>query len=141
MMGAKIGQNCYIRFGPIFQKGFNIIIGNNIFINSQTQFDTSAKIIIEDNVVISHQVSFITGSHIIGSHNNRAGDYDPKPIIIKKGSWICAKAIILPGVTIGEGSIVAAGTIVTRDVIPDVMVAGVPGRIIKYLNNDEKTTI
>lgn len=136
-MGSKIGTNCNIRYGPIFHEGFNILIGNDVFINSQCQFDTSAKITIEDNVIISHQVSFITGSHEIGSHFNRAGNYNPQPIVIKKGAWICAKAIILPGVIVGEGSIVAAGALVTKDVIPDVMVAGVPAKIIKYLENND----
>ncbi len=141
IMGSKIGSNCNIRYGPVFQEGFNINIGNNVFINSQCQFDTSAKITIEDNVIISHQVSFITGSHKIGSHNNRAGDYNPQPIVVKKGAWICAKAIILPGIIVGEGSIVAAGAVVTKDVPQDVMVAGVPAKIIKYLDNNDKKTI
>ena len=61
-----------------------------------------------------------------------------KPILIKKKAWIGARAVILPGVTVGEGAVVASGAIVTKDVPPRTVVGGNPAKVIKYLDKEGK---
>ena len=108
-----------IRIGARSHVGANcIFIGSN-----------GTEISIEDDCDIAPNVVFVTGSHEIGSHFRRAGVGMAKPIRIKKGTWIGARSLILPGVTIGEGCVVAAGSVVTKDVPSDTLVAGVPAII------------
>jgi acetyltransferase-like isoleucine patch superfamily enzyme len=75
----------------------------------------------------------ITGAHQIGDEYQRARDLNPEPINIEEGVWLGARCIILPGVTVGRGAVVAAGAIVTKDVPPNKLVAGVPAKVIKSL--------
>ncbi len=76
----------------------------------------------------------ITSTHEIGPHQYRAGKDTTRPITIGDGVWIGARAVVLPGVTIGNGSIVAAGAVVNRPVGSNVLVAGVPARFVKHLD-------
>jgi maltose O-acetyltransferase len=115
-------------FGDIRQR---LIIGSHVFINVNCFFDLSEAITINDRVAIGHEVMILTSSHHIGSREYRAGVVWKAPIVIEEGAWIGARSIILPGVRIGAGSIVAAGAVVTKDVLPDCMVGGVPARIIR----------
>ena len=85
---------------------------------------------------IAPAVVFTTGTHEIGSTQRRAGEGKALPIKIGAGTWIGARALILPGVTIGEGSIVAAGSVVTGDVPANVVVAGIPATVKKNLSVD-----
>lgn len=92
-----------------------------------------ADIHIGDRCDIGPGVEFIPGSHDIGNSPRRAGEGTAKPITVGNGCWIGAKSIILGGITIGEGCIVAAGAVVTQDVPPNSLVAGVPARIKRQL--------
>jgi acetyltransferase-like isoleucine patch superfamily enzyme len=84
-------------------------------------------------VAVGPGVYFITGTHRIGSHTQRAGPVIAAPIRVGDGVWIGARAILLPGVTVGAGAIVAAGAVVTRDVPADTLVAGVPAQVKRSL--------
>lgn len=125
----------------------NVAIGNNVSINSECFFMcTRAKIYIGDNVMFGPNVTIITGGHTI----NRIGEYminitdqtknpnEDRDVKICGDNWIGANAIILRGVTIGEGAIIGAGSVVTKDVEPYSIVAGNPARIIKYRFSDEE---
>lgn len=92
-----------------------------------------ADIHIGDRCDIGPGVEFIPGSHLIGNSSRRAGEGTAKPITVGNGCWIGAKSIILGGVNIGEGCIIAAGTVVTQSVPPNSLVAGVPARIKRQL--------
>jgi maltose O-acetyltransferase len=92
-----------------------------------------ADICIGNRCDIGPGVEFIPGSHFIGNALRRAGKGTAKPISIGDGTWIGAKSIILGGVTIGEGCIVAAGSVVTQNIPSNCMVAGVPARIKRHL--------
>ncbi len=88
---------------------------------------------------MGHGVTFITASHILGPSENRSnhvvkGLISSKDITVKKGAWIAANATIQPGVTIGEGAVVMTGAVVTKDVAPNTLVAGVPAKLIKTLD-------
>lgn len=93
-----------------------------------------APIYIGSRVDVGPGVEFITGSHVMGTSERRAGNGTAKSITIGNGCWIGAKSIILGGVSVGPGSVVAAGSIVTRDVPANVLVAGVPAKIKKSLS-------
>jgi maltose O-acetyltransferase len=76
----------------------------------------------------------LTSTHDPGDHDNRRGPYRTAPVSIGAGSWIGARATIMPGVTIGDGVTVAAGAVVTRDCEPDGLYAGVPAQRVKKLS-------
>ena len=134
--GAIVGKGCVVRGGLQIQEGFNLILGDNVFVNAGCCFDSSAAIQIGNNVQISYQVTLITGGHEIGTHANRAGTHAPASIAIGDGVWIGARSIVLPGVTIGAGAVVGAGSLVTRDVAADSVVAGVPAKLVRLLDDD-----
>ncbi|MFZ4893078.1 acyltransferase [Plantibacter sp. Mn2098] len=75
----------------------------------------------------------ITGTHRLGAHSQRAGDTQVAPVSIGEGVWIGARAIVMPGVVIGDGCVIAAGAVVISVCLPDGMYAGVPARRIKDL--------
>lgn len=123
----------------------NIIIGNEVFIGNNSLLGCACSIIVEDNVLISFDCliqdsdnhSSISKERLTDTYDWKNGrqhrwDLTPmKPIHIKKLAWIGAKSIILKGVTIGEGAIVAAGSVVTKDVAPYIIVGGNPAKFIK----------
>jgi acetyltransferase-like isoleucine patch superfamily enzyme len=108
-------------------------IGSDCIINAPLFLDLSAEIWIGDRVSIGHHSVFVTADHEVGSHHFRAGNNTGRGIVVGDGSWIAARSTILPGVTIGEASIVASGAIVAHDVPSDALVGGVPARLIKTL--------
>lgn len=117
-------------FPPFYTEcGINVRIGKNVFINSGCCFQDHAGIEIGDGALIGHQVVIATLNHDIYP-SNRA-DMMPKPVKIGKNVWIGAHATILPGVTIGDNAIVAAGAVVTKDVEKNTVVGGVPAKKIK----------
>ena len=116
-----------------------IKIGKNTHINRKCFFDAHAGISIGDNVLISPQVNLLTGEYDI-SISNFPGVF--RPIKIGDYVWIGVNATILQGITIGEGAVVAAGAVVTKDVEPYTIVGGVPAKKIgmrpqdlKYISN------
>lgn len=140
-----IGNDCLV-YGNISTetKDSKIIIGNNVFIGNSTIFST-LSIIIEDDVLISSECLIQDSDNHNLSREVRKKDcrdwketrtqqwelVERQPIKICAGSWIGAKCIILKGVTIGEGAIVGAGSVVTKDVEPYTIVAGNPAKFIK----------
>lgn len=109
--------------------GKNIALGKNVFINACCCFQDQGGITIGDGTLIGHGVVLATINH--GFSPQERGDNYPSPISIGKNVWIGSHATILPGVTIGDGAIVAAGAVVTRDVPGNVIVGGVPARVLK----------
>lgn len=110
--------------------------GSDAMVNTGVRFDNSALVTLGRKVRVGPEVLFCTSSHRIGHSAMRAAERFDAPIIIHDGAWIGARALILPGVVVGEGAVVAAGAVVTKDVRPHSLVAGVPARTIKWLEND-----
>lgn len=131
--GATVGRRCFVRGGLLIQESFRLVLGDDVFINAGCCFDLSAPIILGNKVQLAYQVMLVTGGHDYGPHESRAGAHRPQPITIGDGVWIGASAMILPGVTIGAGAVVAAGAVVSRDVLPDTVVAGIPAKLIRTL--------
>lgn len=132
---VSLGQNVSMcGRGWIYGRG-ELNLGRDTWLSPGVIFYThiEAPITIGDRCDIGPAVEFITGGHDIGSASRRAGTGTAKPIVINEGCWIGASAKILGGVSIGAGSVVAAGAVVTRDVPADVLVAGVPAVIKKKL--------
>ena len=134
--GAKIGAECFVRGDLRIQESFNLTLGDWVFVNSGCCFDLAAPITIGAGAQLAYQVMLVTGDHEFGPPHNRAGLHCAKPIEIGAGAWIGARAILLPGVKIGDGSVVAAGAVVTKDVPPNVLAAGVPARVLRELPAD-----
>lgn len=111
--------------------GRHISLGKNIIINMGAMFTDLGGIVLEDNVLIAPRVNIITVNHPTAP--NQRGGLILKPVIIRKNAWIGTNATILPGVTIGENAIVAAGAVVSRDVAPNTIVGGVPAKLIKTI--------
>jgi acetyltransferase-like isoleucine patch superfamily enzyme len=104
-------------------------IGDRVFINSGTMLFSVCEIVIGDDVALSSEV-YITDTN---SHGLEGGDPFEAPVRIGAGTWIGTRAIILPGVTIGRRVVVAAGSVLTRDVPDDVLVAGNPAKVVRPL--------
>jgi acetyltransferase-like isoleucine patch superfamily enzyme len=132
IIGSKIDKSVTV-FTPLYTNfGRSIRIGKNVFINHDCSFLDLGGITIEDQVLIGPKASLITENH--PSDPNFRRSLICSPIKIKRNAWIGAAATILPGVTIGENSIVAAGAVVNKNVLPNTIVGGIPAKIIKSIN-------
>ncbi|MBR2348816.1 MAG: hypothetical protein IKA66_06875 [Candidatus Methanomethylophilaceae archaeon] len=115
--------------------GRNISMGRNVFINSGCTFLDQGGITVDDDVLLGPNVTLVTSNHPIDPSDRRA--VVSTPIHLCRNCWIGAGAIILPGVTVGENSVVGAGSVVTHDVPPNTVVAGNPARIMKGVSARE----
>ncbi|HTI80560.1 MAG TPA: sugar O-acetyltransferase [Acetobacteraceae bacterium] len=112
--------------------GLDIRIGRRVFINQCCTLYDMGGVDIGDLVMIGPNVNIITTGHALPPSERRTY-VEAKPIIIERNVWIATGATIIGGVTVGENSVVAAGAVVTRDVPPNSLVAGVPARVIRSL--------
>ncbi len=112
-------------------------IGADCQITTPLFLDLAEKIEIGNNVAVGHHVVMVTTQHDTSRHWRRCGKSSAAPISVEDGCWIGARATILPGVTLGRGSVVAAGAVVTANVEPNTLVGGVPAKPIKKLSEDE----
>jgi acetyltransferase-like isoleucine patch superfamily enzyme len=106
-------------------------LGKNVFINHDCTFLDMGGITIEDNALIGPKVCITTEGHPL--HPQERKQLVVKPVVIKRNAWIGAGATILPGVTIGENAVVAAGAVVSKDVPANTVVGGVPAKVIKTI--------
>jgi acetyltransferase-like isoleucine patch superfamily enzyme len=125
----RLPENSTIWTPTQIDRANKIKIGNNVFINHSLTTVALGGITIEDNVQIAPGVTMLTANHDI-EHMNIL---KTAPIHIKEGAWVGARAVLLPGVTIGEHAIVGAGAVVTKDVEPYTVVGGNPAKLIKNL--------
>jgi acetyltransferase-like isoleucine patch superfamily enzyme len=147
----RVGSDCLIE-GNLSVQAPNgrIVLQDNVYIGGDTLFACSATITIESDVLISYQCLFMdSDNHSLNFQKRlrdlaevRSNSYDwslidSRPIRVCRGAWVGARSIILKGVTIGTGSIVGAGSVVTRDVPPWSIVAGNPARLIRHLSAEE----
>ncbi len=121
-------------FPPFYTEcGKNIIIGENVFINACCRFQDQGGIMIGDGSLIGHNVTIATLNHELDPKNRAS--IIPSPVKIGKNVWIGSDATILPGVEIGDGAVVGAGSVVTKSVPNNTVVAGNPAGIIRKIES------
>lgn len=132
LIGKPVGDS--FRLIPPFyaDHGLNIRVGRAVFIGYDCAFTGHAAIDIGDQVMIAHKVNLVTAGHPVDPDERRAY-ITARPITIETNVWIGAAATVLPGVTIGPDSVVAAGAVVAHDVPQATLVAGVPATVIRNL--------
>ena len=131
---GSYGKKNSIRPKVFIEHPNNVFIGDNCIINECAiiQGNVNAKVVIGNRVTVSYGAVILTASLIIGSDPFQRG-HTQKDVIIDDGAWIAARAVILPGIKIGEGAIVAAGAVVTKDVQPYTIVAGIAAKETRKL--------
>jgi maltose O-acetyltransferase len=138
---GSVGDGTVIRSFFACDYGYNIRLGRNAFINYNCVFLDCASIEIGDNLQMGPAVQLYTAAHPLEPDIRRSGLEYARPIRIGHDVWIGGGAIILPGVTIGNGSVIGAGSIVVHDVPPASVVVGNPARIVRTLNGHENRSV
>lgn len=137
-MFASFGENCYIE-PPLHANfgGLNVHFGNNIYSNSNLTLVDDGEIIIEDNVMIGPNVTIATAQHPISTKLREKGLQYNLPVHIKRNVWLGSGVIVLPGVTIGENSIIGAGSVVTKDIPANVIAVGNPCKVLREITEED----
>lgn len=144
-MLKKCGDNVSIGKGANLTYR-NIVVGNNVAIGKNCEFiSTRAEILIGNNVMFGPHVFVVTGDHRIdikgrpmfSINDNEKLPENDENVMFEGDNWIGANAIILKGVTVGEGAVIAAGAVVNKDVPPYTIVGGVPAEVLKKRFDDE----
>ena len=132
LIGQKVDES-FLLIPPFYTAGGDEIrVGRNVFVNQNCTFYDLGGLEIGDDVMIGPNVSLITAGHPVEPSQRRNATIG-KPIVIEKNVWIAAGATVIGGVTVGENSVVAAGSVVTRDVPPNALVAGNPASVIRSI--------
>lgn len=138
-MLASIGENCYIE-PPLHANwgGKRLHLGNYVYANFNLTLVDDVEIYIDDYVMIGPNVTIATGTHpILPELRIQAYQYN-MPVHIKKNVWLGAGCIVLPGVTIGENTVIGAGSVVTKDIPANVVAAGTPCRVLREINDHDR---
>jgi acetyltransferase-like isoleucine patch superfamily enzyme len=132
LIGKKVDES-FLLIPPFYTTGGDEIrVGQNVFVNQNCTFYDLGGLDIADDVMIGPNVSIITSGHPLEPSQRRSATIGT-PIVIEKGVWIAASATIIGGVTVGENSVVAAGSVVTKDVPRNTLVGGNPARVIRSI--------
>lgn len=129
---GKVGYDSLIILPLKKSKKNNVIIGNHNYIGKKCHF--GADVVIKNYVMIADSVSFVGGDHefsLLGEFMCNSGRGSSSVIVVESDTWIGHGAIVLDGITVGRGSIIGAGSVVTKDVHPYTVVAGNPAKVIK----------
>lgn len=132
-VGVSVGQNVSVREDVYLLRPTGLQLGNNVSIHPLCYLDATGGILIGDDVSIAHAVTIMSTSHTFRSLNEPIKDQPAMsaPTTIERDCWVGAQSIILAGVRVGAGSVVAANSVVTRDVPPRSVVAGSPAKVVK----------
>ena len=126
----KSGKNLKISSNVNLYNPANIITGDNVYIG-YSSYIGGGDVVLHDEVVIGPFCSIVAGNHTMEKDSFRYGEYDCGKIVIGKGSWLGSHCTIVSNVNIGKGCLIAAGSVVNKDVSDFSMVAGIPAKFIK----------
>jgi acetyltransferase-like isoleucine patch superfamily enzyme len=133
LTGRPVDESVTV-FPPFFSDfGKNITLGKRIFINSGCKFQDQGGVVIGDDCLIGHNTVLATLNHDL--EPSRRADMHPAPITIGRNVWIGSNATVLPGVTIGDNAVVAAASVVTKDIPDNAIVVGAPARVVRSLSS------
>ena len=132
-LGAKIGKRCVFYPGVWIMTGRNLVLGDDVDLALDVLVTTEGGVFIGDRCLIGYRTQIISGNHRVPGKADRIFDAGNvrRPVRIQNDVWIGANCIILPGVTIGEGAVIGAGSIVTKSIPPFSMAVGNPARVIR----------
>lgn len=140
IIGQNVAASVEIRLPFRTDYGRHIKLGQRVFINSNVMLVDLGGITLADDVLIGPGASLISVNHPLDPAHRR--QVETHPVTIQRNAWIGANATILPGVTVGENAVVAAGAVVSHDVPQNTVVAGVPAKVMKTIDkaNDTRTS-
>ncbi|MBO1198175.1 sugar O-acetyltransferase [Staphylococcus simiae] len=116
--------------------GWNVTLGKNVFVNTNCYFMDGGSITIGDNVFIGPNCGFYTATHPLDFKRRNEGLELAEPIVIGSNTWFGGHVAVMPGVTIGQGSVIGASSVVTKDIPPNSLAVGNPCRVIKQIDNE-----
>lgn len=131
----KVGDNFKIASQAMIFNPNGLEVGDNVYIGFNSYLG-QGEVSLEDEVLIGNFVSITASNHLRKDNSYRFGGFQAKKISIGKGTWIGANSCILAGVNIGSGCLVAAGSVVTKDFEENILIGGIPAKVIKYINID-----
>ena len=137
-MFAEIGENCYIE--PPFHANFgghHCHFGNNVYANYTLTAVDDTHIYVGDNTMIAPNVILASAAHPLDPEERRKGYQYNQPVHIGKNCWLGAGVIVVPGVSIGDDTVIGAGSVVTKDIPSGVVAVGNPCRVIKEVKKEE----
>lgn len=138
-LGLRIGQGSTILMSTEMHRAEDITIGAHTVINQHCLLDGRDGLVIGENVNISSHVLLVAGSHDVNDGLGFGGS--ARRIVIEDYVWLCTRSMVLAGVTVGRGAVVAAGAVVTKDVEPYTIVGGVPAKKIADRTPDLNYTL
>lgn len=131
---GKAGKELWVESNFFCDYGYNIEVGEKFYINHNCVILDCAKVKFGNNVLIGPNCGFYTANHPIDCELRNAGLENAKPITVGNNVWIGGGVTVLMGVTIGDNTVIGAGSVVTKDIPSNVVAAGNPCKIIKYLS-------
>lgn len=137
LLGKPVDET-FKMFPPFYTDfGKNITIGHHVFINACCHFQDHGGVTLGDNCLVGHNVVFATLNH--GIAPDARTSMHPAPIVVGRNVWIGSNSTILQGVTIGDNAIIAAGSVVTKDVAANTIVGGVPAKLLRAIEPSSST--
>ncbi|NUW75822.1 sugar O-acetyltransferase [Vibrio mediterranei] len=136
---AEVGEDCYLEPPVHANWGIHTHFGNNVYANFNLTLVDDTHIYIGDHVMIGPNVTIATAGHPIEPEQRKVLAQFNIPVHIKNNVWIGANTVVLPGVTIGENSVIGAGSVVTKDIPANVVAVGNPCRVLREINDRDKT--
>ncbi len=135
---ASVGEGCYVEPPLHANWGKHTSLGNGVYANFNLTLVDDTYITIGDHVMIGPNVTLATAGHPIDPDKRRKPHQFNIPIVIKSNVWLGAHCVVMPGVTIGENSVIGAGSIVTKDIPANVVAVGNPCRVLREINERDK---
>ena len=138
-MLAEVGENCWIE--PPFHAnwgGYHLHFGKNVYANFGLTLVDDTHIYVGDNVLFGPHVTLATAGHPVEPELRVQGYQFNLPIYLERNCWLGAGVIVLPGVRIGENSVIGAGSVVTKDIPANVVAVGNPCKVLRAINDDDK---